>query len=188
MILRNDATKKRRRSEETNFVKSAVEIVRRVFFLLFQEDGKGAPPEWLPCVTLVTAMPGTRSILIRLPKIRKVVYLTMALTLLASPLLACTVPGATMSDEEKECCRHMADQCGDMQMDTSHGCCTKTPSANASVLQQSVKYSPAPPGFAMAIAPSQALVPQISRIAASPFDHTPCLSESPPGSISILRI
>jgi hypothetical protein len=139
-------------------------------------------------VTLVTAMPGTTSILIKLTKICKVVYLTMALTLLTSPLLACTVPGAMMSDEEKECCRHMADQCGDMQMDSSHGCCTKTPSAKAGVLQQSVKYSPAPPEFATAVAPSQALVPQISRIAASPFDHTPCLSESPPGSISVLRI
>lgn len=140
-------------------------------------------------MTLVTAMLcTTSSILIQLPKIRKIVYLTMALTLLTPLLLACTAPGATMSDEEKECCRHMADQCGDLQMDGSHGCCTKTPSHNTGVLQQSIKYSAAPPEFASAMAPAQVFVPQISRIAASPLDNTPCLTESPPGSISVLRI
>ncbi len=124
----------------------------------------------------------------KVPELRRFVYFAMALTLLTAPLLACTLPGMTMSEEERECCRHMADQCGQMQMDESHSCCTKTPSPNAGVLQQTVKYSPLPPEFATAILAPQSILPEITRIAGFPADSAPRLSESPPGSLSVLRI
>lgn len=117
---------------------------------------------------------------------RKSVYLLMAMVVLSSPLLACTVPGLAMSEEEKECCRHMADQCGSMQMEESHSCCTKTRNISAGALQATDKYSlPALPDCASQAAPDMAP------------DFGPCAGisvvalkhcESPPGHISVLRI
>ncbi len=112
----------------------------------------------------------------------------MALILLTAPLLACNLPGMTMTAEEQECCRHMADQCGHMQMDESHTCCTKAPSSNAGLVQQTQKYSLAPPESMAALPVSQSILPEITIIAGFPADSPPPLSESPPGSVSILRI
>jgi hypothetical protein len=41
----------------------------------------------------------------------------------ASPLLACMIPGRTMTPQEQECCKHMAQMCGSTQMPQSHSCC-----------------------------------------------------------------
>lgn len=37
--------------------------------------------------------------------------------------MACFLPDAQMTQAEKECCRHMAEQCGKMEMPSSHSCC-----------------------------------------------------------------
>jgi len=37
------------------------------------------------------------------------------------------VPDAAMSTQERACCRMMKNQCGQMEMPASHGCCQKTP-------------------------------------------------------------
>jgi hypothetical protein len=39
--------------------------------------------------------------------------------------MACLVPDAQMSAEERACCRMMKNQCGQMEMPESHGCCQK---------------------------------------------------------------
>ena|SRR5436309_1136811 len=47
----------------------------------------------------------------------------LALLLAAVPAIACTVPGATMTAAERDCCKRMAEQCGHSGMAKSHGCC-----------------------------------------------------------------
>jgi len=50
----------------------------------------------------------------------------LALMLAALPVAACVLPGAAMTSAERECCKKMAEQCGDMGMATSHPCCEVT--------------------------------------------------------------
>jgi len=119
-------------------------------------------------------------------KLRKSVYLLMAMTVLSAPLLACTLPGITMSEEEKECCRHMADQCGSSQMEESHSCCTRTSILSAETQQPVMKYSPLVPDLVSDAVPSQAQS-RIVGAAASVADILGC-SKSPPGYVSVLRI
>src|SRR5215831_13370987 len=76
--------------------------------------------------------------------LRQVVYLLMAMVVFSAPLAACTLPGLAMSEEESECCHHMADECGNSQMEASHSCCTKTPPATVQTLQPTIKHSPLP--------------------------------------------
>jgi hypothetical protein len=118
--------------------------------------------------------------------IRQAVYLLMALAVLSAPLLACTLPGVAMSEEEQECCRHMADQCGSSQMEESHACCTKTPTLSAGTLQPTVKFSPAALDLVIDIAPSP-IQPGTGGILVSTARVLES-SESPPGYISVLRI
>src|SRR6266705_895979 len=53
-----------------------------------------------------------------------------ALVLAALPAMACTVPGATMTAAERDCCKRMAEQCGHSGMAKSHGCCQPQVSPN----------------------------------------------------------
>ena len=43
----------------------------------------------------------------------------------ASPLLACMIPGQTMTPQERDCCKHMSQMCGSAEMPQSHSCCKK---------------------------------------------------------------
>jgi hypothetical protein len=52
----------------------------------------------------------------------------LALILVALPVAACVLPGAAMTSAERECCKKMAGQCGDMGMAKSHPCCKVTAS------------------------------------------------------------
>ena len=105
-----------------------------------------------------------------------------------APALACMVPAAQMSMQERACCRMMNDQCGQMEMPASHGCCQKTP--------QSV-YINAPGAKTVSVHPvtvapiwltaSELLNP--NAIAARWVDrpeYSP--PKSPPSTVSILRI
>jgi hypothetical protein len=58
----------------------------------------------------------------------KLVVFLVALSVWASPLMACMLPDATLTQEERECCRQMAGDCGEMNMDmpASHSCCKVT--------------------------------------------------------------
>ena len=53
----------------------------------------------------------------------------LALMLVALPVAACVLPGAAMTSAERECCKKMAGQCGDMGMAKSHPCCKVTATA-----------------------------------------------------------
>jgi hypothetical protein len=109
----------------------------------------------------------------------------MLVVLCGLPAMACLVPGAEMTDTERECCKHMAQQCGSMDMPSSHSCCHKDVSRPNSMLRGA---------FAQLIAPALngAVVgelppPQVAAPGVFSFElHPP--PESPPGTSSILRI
>src|SRR6266851_8380552 len=44
----------------------------------------------------------------------------------ALPVMACVLPDGAMTPAERECCKKMAGQCGDMGMSKSHPCCQVT--------------------------------------------------------------
>jgi len=108
----------------------------------------------------------------------------MAAMVLTAPLLACTVPGLAMSEEEKECCRHMADQCGSSQMEGSHSCCAKTPIVTAGTQQPVAKFSASIQEFVGVLA-SDPVQPYLARCVVS-SEYVLSCSKSPPGQISVL--
>jgi hypothetical protein len=110
----------------------------------------------------------------------------MAAMVLTAPLLACAVPGLAMSEEEKECCHHMAGQCGGSQMEESHSCCTKIPAVAAGTLQPVVKFSPPVPD-AMAVLSPEPVQPTLIVFPVATAQILDC-SKSPPGQTSVLRI
>jgi hypothetical protein len=66
------------------------------------------------------------SVVDRLIMLRLLVKLgvsALALMLAALPVTACVLPGAEMTSAERDCCKKMAEQCGDMGMAKSHPCC-----------------------------------------------------------------
>src|SRR5216684_5661407 len=110
--------------------------------------------------------------------LRQSIYLLIAIAVLSAPLLACAVPGFAMSEEEKECCQHMAEQCGSSQMEQSHTCCTQTSNVTASALQAPVKYSLVLPDCVNQSASDlvSTFEPCTAKSTASSLEHT----ESPP--------
>jgi hypothetical protein len=53
--------------------------------------------------------------------------LVLLLVTCLAPAMDCMVPNAQMNSEERACCRAMKNQCGQMEMPASHGCCKKIP-------------------------------------------------------------
>jgi len=76
--------------------------------------------------------PNLRRILAVLKVIGKFASAFLLLWLFASPAMACLLPGAQLSQEEKECCRSMVGMCDDMARNTSHSCCVKVQTHNPS--------------------------------------------------------
>jgi hypothetical protein len=62
----------------------------------------------------------------------KLVSAFLLVWLFASPAMACLLPIAQLSPEEKACCREMGGMCDDMAKNTSHSCCTKVQTHNPS--------------------------------------------------------
>ena len=58
--------------------------------------------------------------------VQKVAIFALAVLFAALPVMACMVPNAAMTAAERECCKKMAGQCGDMGMARSHPCCQVT--------------------------------------------------------------
>ena len=58
--------------------------------------------------------------------VQKVAVFALAALFAALPVMACAVPNAAMAAAERECCKKMAGQCGDMGMAKSHPCCQST--------------------------------------------------------------
>jgi len=61
---------------------------------------------------------------VALKVIRKLSVFALAVLFAGLPVMACMVPNAAMTAAERECCKKMAGQCGDMAK--SHPCCQVT--------------------------------------------------------------
>jgi hypothetical protein len=117
---------------------------------------------------------------------RKLVCVLAAVVVLASPLLACALPGVEMSAEEMACCRHMAAQCGDASMPESHSCCKKTVSAQAGTFQIKQRDPVSMEVVGQVVISGIFVAPIVD--AKAPANSTLGFSESPPGQSSVLRI
>jgi hypothetical protein len=110
------------------------------------------------------------------------------LLLLGVPAVACMLPGAEMTPEEKACCKEMAGECDEMGMDPAHGCCTRLQHDDVQLLQSTpnARHTLENTGACIA-ANSAGVAPQTTALYTPPaLEHSP--PESPPHSFSILRI
>jgi hypothetical protein len=114
--------------------------------------------------------------------------LVLLLVSCLAPAMACMVPDALMNTEERACCRMMKNQCGQMEMQASHGCCQKTPSSvhdNALDTKTVTFHTVVVPVISLAafelVNPASAITGWVEHT-----DYSP--PKSPPATISILRI
>jgi uncharacterized membrane protein len=115
------------------------------------------------------------------------VLVLLLLTSLA-PAMACMVPAAQMSAQERACCRTMSNQCGQTEMPASHGCCQKAPASlyDSALDTKAVAFHPVVVRVIW-LANSELAVPFTAVTAwAERPDYAP--PKSPPSTVSILRI
>ena len=104
-----------------------------------------------------------------------------------SPAMACLVPGAQLTTEERACCRMMQNQCEQVEMPASHGCCHKTPPNvfDNALNAKAVDLHPVAITVVWLAAPAL-LNPSSATGWIEHRDYSPPIS--PPSTISILRI
>lgn len=124
----------------------------------------------------------------RMRALRQLGILVLLLASSLSPAMACMVPAAQMTAQERACCRMMNYQCGQMQMPKSSGCCQKAPPSafdNALATRSSALH-PVPASVVWLSASE--LIDRVSSVAGwvEHTDYSP--PESPPSTIFILRI
>ena len=116
-----------------------------------------------------------------------VLVLLLLLTSL-TPAMACMVPAAQMSAQERACCRTMSNQCGQTEMPASYGCCQKTPASlyDHALDTQTVAFHPVVVRV-LWLADSELVNPLAT---ATDWVERPDYSppKSPPSTVSILRI
>lgn len=120
--------------------------------------------------------------------LRQFGVLVLLLASSLTPAMACMLPGAQMSNEERACCRMMHNRCEQMGMPASHGCCQKTPENafdNALATGPSVLH---PVPVSVVWLSASELMNQVFTVAGwvEHTDYSP--PKSPPSTISILRI
>ena len=76
---------------------------------------------------LLLHLASRRSLSKEMRVLRQIGVLVLLLVSCLAPAMACMVSSAEMSTQERACCRMMKNQCGQMEMPASHGCCQKTP-------------------------------------------------------------
>lgn len=120
--------------------------------------------------------------------LRQFGVLVLLLASCLTPVMACMVPGAQLTTEERACCRMMHDQCGQMEMPASHGCCHKAPpNVFDSALATKAGALHAPTITVIWPTSSESLNPASSlRGSAERPNYSP--PQSPPSTISVLRI
>jgi hypothetical protein len=120
--------------------------------------------------------------------LRQFGLMVLLLVTCLAPAMACIVPNAQMSTQERACCRMMQNQCGQMGMPASHDCCKKIPpSVHDNALDtKTVALHPVSIPVVWLIA-SELLNP--TSVIAGWVEHLDYSSpKSPPSAISILRI
>ena len=125
----------------------------------------------------------------RMRAFRQIGIMALLLVSWLAPVMACMVPDAQMTAEERSCCQTMHDECGQMDMPASHGCCQKSPLL--SLLNNALTTKAA--ALHPVVVPVVWLA--ISELVSSPTpfdawvehsDYSP--PKSPPSTVSILRI
>ena len=144
----------------------------------------------MPSVTLrrqLQCRPAQRYTIGQMKSVCKLAALLLALSVFASPLMACLQPDATLTTEERECCRKMAGECG--KMPASHSCCKTTVRETDPYVSNSRVQISAPAQAATAVLPVREIVglpDLIAQFVISSDAHAP--PESPPVKTSVLRI
>jgi hypothetical protein len=109
----------------------------------------------------------------------------MLLVWLLMPVMACALPDAQMTQEERGCCAQMPQQCGGMEMPASHNCCHKQlRTEQAAPLSENRHHIHVIPVQILPITNVTFALPILSDAVAE-FTSPPL---SPPASITILRI
>jgi hypothetical protein len=105
-----------------------------------------------------------------------------------TPAMACMISDVQMTREERACCRTMKNQCGQMEMPASHGCCQKTPQSAHDNALDTKTVTDHPVVVAMVwLTVAESLHSTV--VAAGWVEHSDdSPPQSPPNSISILRI
>jgi hypothetical protein len=114
--------------------------------------------------------------------------LVLLLVSCLAPAMACMVPDMQMNAEERACCRMMKDQCGQVGMSASHGCCQKTPQSTQ-INALDTKAEAFHPVVVLAIWKTAAELLNPTMVVSEWIDrpeYSP--AQSPPATISILRI
>lgn len=122
-------------------------------------------------------------------KLRQLGALLLLLVSYVAPVMACTLPEAQMSAQERACCRMMKNDCGDMNMGSNgHGCCQKmSHAADLNGLQtERVNFHPAVIVAVWAVTTFVVYPASKDYVRMQQPDDSP--PESPPASISVLRI
>ncbi len=133
----------------------------------------------------------TYTFLGRMKPFGKIVVSVLSLVLLATPIMACLIPAATMTAAERDCCKRMAHECGNKGMASSHSCCQTTPVPDHLA---AIKSSSDANSMHLALVLAHALSPtpivaMVREAGLSPWAvdiHSPPIS--PPATISVLRI
>jgi len=97
------------------------------------------------------------------------------------------VSGDTVTEAERECCRHMADHCGSAMMPDSHSCCKVTVRHSDSYLANS-RFTSGMLHSVAAQLTGAAISAPATLYQAQSFMQTHSPPVSPPESISVLRI
>jgi hypothetical protein len=120
--------------------------------------------------------------------LRQIGVLVLLLVTCVVPAMACMVPNAQMSTQERACCHMMKNQCGQMEMPASHGCCQKAPpSVHDNALDTKVIAIHPVSIPAVWLTASELLNP--TSVVTGSIEHVDYTSpKSPPSAISILRI
>jgi hypothetical protein len=79
--------------------------------------------------------------LISLKVFAKLASAFLLVWLFAAPAMACLLPIAQLTQEEKACCRSMAGMCDDMAKNTSHSCCQKVQTHHASYVVAKASFA-----------------------------------------------
>ena len=115
-------------------------------------------------------------------------FVILLLVSYLTPAMACMVSNVQMNAVERACCQAMKNECEQRGMPASHGCCQKAPkSAQENALDtKAVTHHP----IAVAVvwlSAAELLNPNPVATGRGEYaDYSP--SQSPPSSISILRI
>ena len=119
---------------------------------------------------------------------RQIAIVLLLLVSYLMPAMACMVSNVQMNAAELACCRAMKNQCEQMGMPASHGCCQITPKSaqDNAVTAKVVTYHPITIAVAWLSAAQRLNLNPVAAGWVEHSDYSP--PQSPSSSFSVLRI